>query len=105
MMPAQTPRTTQGLRSCGQKHLESPTALPALPEWDGNVSPGAESQPLGFGSKPPWFSIQVFVLPLLLIFNSAFYSVAFISDSSSGLSSSLPPTGMGFQALLLCRSS
>lgn len=78
-----------------EKHLESPAALAALPVWDGNVSPGAGSQPLGFGSKPPHFSVQVFVLALLLIFNSA----AFISNSNSGLSPFLPLAGMNFPGL------
>lgn len=78
-----------------EKHLERAAALPALPGWDGNVSPGADSQAPGFGCKPPRFSIPVFVLALLLIFNS----VGFISDSNSDLSPFLPLAGTSFPGL------
>lgn len=78
------------------KHLESPAA-PQHCQWGGNISLGAGSQPLGFASKPPHFSLQVFVLAPLLIFNPAFNSVAFISDRNSDLSPFLSLAGLSNQ--------
>lgn len=52
--------------------------------------------PCEFGSKPPNFSIQVLVLALLLTFNFAFNSLAFIPDSHSDLSPLIPLAGTSF---------
>lgn len=87
MMPAQILGTMQlSLEKC----LWSPGAHPALPEWDGNDSPGTGSELLGFGFKPPHVSILVLVLALLLLFNSAFNWVPFISVSNPHVSPFLP---------------